>query len=121
MSNTSNCKCECDKSCDVGEYLDYANCQCRKRLIDKLVTECNEDINKNEMIYNGNLNYYGEKCNSSTIYMVLLVIAFLIIIDVSCAYFSFYPQLKKGNTIINTSVNTETLIYQTYNWKYQRN
>ena len=24
----SNCKCECDKSCDVGEYLDYENCNC---------------------------------------------------------------------------------------------
>ena len=33
--NPSNCECECDKSCDVGEYSDYANCECRKRLIDK--------------------------------------------------------------------------------------
>ena len=46
----SICECECDKSCDVGEYLDYANCKCRKRLIDKLVQECSEDINGNEMI-----------------------------------------------------------------------
>ena len=22
-SNPSNCECECDKSCDIGEYLDY--------------------------------------------------------------------------------------------------
>ena len=21
--NPSNCECECDKACDVGEYLDY--------------------------------------------------------------------------------------------------
>ena len=42
--NPSNCKSECDKSCDVGEYLDYENWKCRKRLIDKLVEECNEDI-----------------------------------------------------------------------------
>ena len=35
--NPSNCECECDKSCDIGEYLDYVNCKCRKRLIDKLV------------------------------------------------------------------------------------
>ena len=21
--NPSNCECECDKSCDVGKYLDY--------------------------------------------------------------------------------------------------
>ena len=42
--NPSNCECECDKSCDVGEYLDYENCKCRKRLVDKLVEECNENI-----------------------------------------------------------------------------
>ena len=28
--NTSNCECECDKACGVGEYLDYENCKCRK-------------------------------------------------------------------------------------------
>ena len=22
----SNCECECDKSCSIGEYLDYSNC-----------------------------------------------------------------------------------------------
>ena len=35
--NPSNCECECVKSCDVGEFLDYGNCKCRKRLVDKLV------------------------------------------------------------------------------------
>ena len=44
--NPSNCECECDKSCDVDEYLDYENCQCRKRLVDKLVEECNENIDE---------------------------------------------------------------------------
>ena len=36
--------CECDKSCDVGEYLDYANCNGKKGLIDKLVFGCEENI-----------------------------------------------------------------------------
>ena len=26
----SNCESECDKLCDGGEYLDYANCKCKK-------------------------------------------------------------------------------------------
>ena len=34
--NVSNCECKCDKSCDIGEYLDYENCICRKKLVDKL-------------------------------------------------------------------------------------
>ena len=32
--NPSNCECECDKNCDSGEYLDYENCKCRKKLAD---------------------------------------------------------------------------------------
>ena len=42
--NASNCDCKSDKSCDVGEYLDYNNCKCSKTLIDKLVEECGENI-----------------------------------------------------------------------------
>ena len=44
--NPSNWECECDKSCDFGEYLDYENCKCSKRLVDKLVEECNENIDE---------------------------------------------------------------------------
>ena len=40
--NPSNC--ECDKSCDIGEYLDYEDCKCRKKLVDKLIHECTETI-----------------------------------------------------------------------------
>ena len=57
---------ECTKSCDVGEYLDYANCKCRKRLIDKLVEECSENIDGNYMVYN-----YEKVCNSCTIYICI--------------------------------------------------
>ena len=35
--NPSNCECECDKG--VGEYLDYSDCMCRKKLADKLIDE----------------------------------------------------------------------------------
>ena len=37
---------ECDKSCDVREYLGYANCKCWKRLIDTLVEEFTEKVMK---------------------------------------------------------------------------
>ena len=40
--NPSNCKCGCDKSCDIEEYLDYENCKCRKEPVDELVKECIE-------------------------------------------------------------------------------
>ena len=44
--NPSNCECEFDKSCDVGEHLEYENCKCRKSLVDKLVEECTENIDE---------------------------------------------------------------------------
>ena len=47
--NPSNCECEFDRSCDVGRYLNYEKCKCRKRLIDKLVEECIENIDGNKM------------------------------------------------------------------------
>ena len=30
ICNPSNCECEYDKSCNIGEYLDYKNCKCKK-------------------------------------------------------------------------------------------
>ena len=47
----SICECECDKSCDIVEYLDYENCKYRKSLIDKLVLEY-EEIECNSIKYN---------------------------------------------------------------------
>ena len=41
---------------DVGEYLDYENWNGRKRLIDKLIEKCIENIDENELTYNGNWN-----------------------------------------------------------------
>ena len=53
-------ECECDESCDIGQYLDYKNCKCREDLVDKLVEECSENIDGNEMIHNNCENV----CNS---------------------------------------------------------
>ena len=47
--NPSNCEYEFDRSCDVGEYLYYKSCKCRKRLVDRLVEECNENIDEEKL------------------------------------------------------------------------
>ena len=62
-----------------------------KKLIDKSVEECSENIDENEIIHND----YRNVCNSCTIYIALFVIAFLIIIGISSAYFYFHWYLKK--------------------------
>ena len=48
--NPTNCECECDKSCNINEYLDYSSCMCRKKLIDPLVEECIENVNETELV-----------------------------------------------------------------------
>ena len=47
---------------DVGEYLDYENCKCRKKLVDKLVEECTETVEEVKIAENENENTH--KCNS---------------------------------------------------------
>ena len=69
--NPSNCKYECDKSCDFGEYLDYENCKCRKKLIYKLIEECNENIEETSLI---KINSTKCKSNSCILYIVLFLI-----------------------------------------------
>ena len=48
--NPSNCECECNKSCDTGEYLDHKNCKCRKKIFGKLIEECSENIDENKIL-----------------------------------------------------------------------
>ena len=59
--NPSNCECE---SCDIGENLDYENCKCRKKLVDKLVSECTESTD-GDKIARIALAEYENECRSS--------------------------------------------------------
>ena len=83
--NPSNCECECDKSCDIGEYLDCENCKCRKRLVDKLVDECDKNNDEEVKIVSESKN----KCNSCILYIVLFSIFFTINVVIA-TYFVYY-------------------------------
>ena len=66
--NPSNCECEFDKACDVGEYLDYEDCKCRKKIVDKLVDECNETVEQvKTAIITLTENENSYKCSSGTV------------------------------------------------------
>ena len=70
--NHSNYKCECDKSCGIGEYIDYKNCKCRKKLVDLLVEECTENIEETKLVKKTlDKNKNKDKCNSYVVYKVL--------------------------------------------------
>ena len=69
--NPSNCECKCDKSCDVGQYLDSKNCSCREKLADKLAEECIETAKEVKRV-SENKN----KCSSCILNVVLFSIIF---------------------------------------------
>ena len=83
--NPSNCECECDKSCDISEYLDYENCKCRKKLVDKLVEECTENVEEVKLAkYTLAENENKYKCSS---------IIFTIKIGIG-TYFVYYKYMN---------------------------
>ena len=89
--NPNNCNCKCDK-CNIGEYLDYKNCRCRKKIIDKLTEECSENIDGNEMLYNETLEIISssdDKTSDSCIVYIILFSVFLII-NISMAIYVYF-------------------------------
>ena len=70
--NPSKCVCECDKSCGIGEYLDYKSRVCKNSLVDKLVEECTS-VTEETKIYNETLNVtLSSDCRSCPVYVVYL-------------------------------------------------
>ena len=61
---------------DVGEYTDYENCNCRKQLVDKLIDECAETVEVKLAKINLAENKNKHKCNSCTLYIVLMMVVF---------------------------------------------
>ena len=100
--NLSNC--ECDKSCHIGEYLDYKSSRCRKKIIDKLIEECSKNIDENKMLSNQTLDIISSSDNnkisdSCIVYIVLLSV--FLIRNISMAiyvYFFLYLKNKSSNS-----------------------
>ena len=103
-------------------FIDYTNCMCGKRLIDKLVGKFSKNIDEKElhsrelhsskMIFNGTLIDYQKICGSCTVYAVLFVILFIKVISISSVFIYFHWYLK-GKHI-------ETTIYWIqFHWTYK--
>ena len=77
--NPSNCEGKCDKSCDIGEYLDYLNCKCRKKLVESIIDEYSKSIEEVKIaiitVENENNCY---KCSSCKAYIVFMVVVFIV-------------------------------------------
>ena len=116
--NLSNCKCECGKSCDIGEYLYYSNCKCRKRLVDKLIQECTENIEETRLVEKtSSENEYKHKCSSCIVYIKLFSIILAINIGIGI-YFVYYKYMNCNKENISKSeklkLNQHIIILKTW-------
>ena len=102
--NPSNCECECGKSYDIGEYLDYEIFKCRKKLVDKLTEECTENIDEVKIAECNSIESRSTECNSventhkcssCTLYIVLFSIIFTINIGIA-TYFVYYKYMNRN-------------------------
>ena len=104
--NPSNCECKCDKLCDIGEYLDYENFKCRKKLIDKLVEECTETNNEVKLAkITLAENENKHKRSSCILYIVLFSIVFTINVGIS-TYFVYCKYMNR-----NKETDCKEIIY----------
>ena len=92
MWNPSTCSCECDRYCETGQYLDYKNCVCRKKIIDDLFEQCTSIVNMD--IKNNTLSKKNNE-SSSNIYFILFIV-FLVLFILFLVEFIYY--WRKDNT-----------------------
>ena len=106
--NPSNWECECDKSCKIGEYLDYKSCVCKKTLVDKLVEECTSAIEENK-IYN---ETSSNDCASCTVYVALFVVYLLLCLIISgvFVYFYWYKRSSTEKNRVSIRFNPKTQV-----------
>ena len=82
----STCECQCDIWCKQGQYLDHKNCDCKNKLIGRLIEECASVIN--ETMINNKDNTTNNNNNNNT-YLILFII-FLIGFIVFLIGFIYY-------------------------------
>ena len=87
--NPSNCQCEYKKTCDIGKYLEYENCKCRKKLVDQIIDDYTETIEevklaKITLAENERKNKYS----SCTVYIALMIAAFAIFTGITTYFVS---------------------------------
>ena len=96
--NPSNCQCECDKSCGIGEYLDYKNFVCRNSIVDKLVEESTNVIDTNNIYNKTPDTISSNNCASCTLYVVVFAV-FLTTSVITSSSFIYFHWYKKKLTI----------------------
>ena len=103
--NPSNCECECDKSCNISQYLDDSDCKCKKKLIDPLIEECIENDNETKIV-----NITVKNDNSSCKVYIVFMVVFSIIFTGIIIYFVYCNWSFIENKVFCIKSNTHKKI-----------
>ena len=125
MWNPSTCSCECDKYCEIGQYLDYRECVCRKKLIDDLIEQCTSVVNMeiksgtdlvctvSQKAFNISGDSVDRSSSSSNIYLFLFVAVLIVVLLLAAGVFYYCRKdnsKKLDDKIYETAYsNTGTL------------
>ena len=124
-SNYNNCECQCDKTCDIGEYLDYKNCN-RKKIVDKLIDECTEIIGEVKLAnitlieFHSLENENNCKYSSCRVYLLFMIVIFTILLELLFILFTTIGLwLKIMFLALNFVLTKKTTISRapTYKWE----
>ena len=88
-----------NKDGNVGEYLNYSDCKCRKKLTNELIDECIETIEETKIVNITVENENNYECASCIVYIVLMIVAFTIFtaITVYLIYYNWYLINNNNN------------------------
>ena len=95
IRNPSVCICECNKYCNIYEYLDHKNCICRRKMAESLTEKCEKNINETLDIISSS---YNNKTSDSCIAYIVLFSVFLMINISIAIYVYFFLYLKNRST-----------------------
>ena len=114
--NPSNCEYKCDKSWGIGEYLDYSNRMCIKKLVESIIDECTETIEEeriaNITVENENSYYKCSSCKMYIVFVAVIFIAFTIFTGITIYFVYWNWSLIKNNvSCIKFSTHKETKIW----------
>ena len=99
MWNPSTCSCECDRYCETGQYLDYKNCVCRKKIIDDLTEHCTSIVD---------MDIKNNTLSKKSIFYFVLFIVFLVLFILFLAVFIY---CWRRNNTKNISKKLHDVIY----------
>ena len=102
MWNHSSCDYECNKACKIDEYFDIKKCSCEKRLIGRLVLECQDEI-----LNTTKTSCKKNNCLMHTISLLFICLLLLIVVFIGCYLYFTKHGLKQKHLLSYHNIRSQ--------------